>query len=95
MTTNNLFTSNLEEKIQLYNKIKLLQEKDASNIQTPIERNQSPSFTITDNKNNKNTLSPIQQFNNISRNNHNNNLSKNHTLNLYNKKDLGIAAPKP
>ena len=29
MTTNNLFTSNLEEKIQLYNKIKLLQEKDA------------------------------------------------------------------
>ena len=88
MTTNNLFTSNLEEKIQLYNKIKLLQEKDASNIQTPIERNQSPSFTITDNKNNKNTLSPIQQFNNFSRNNHNNNLSKNHTLNLYNKNDL-------
>ena len=50
MLTSNQFTSNLEEKIQLYNKLKFMQNQENSKTQTINGRNRSPSFSLLENK---------------------------------------------
>ena len=84
MLTSNQFTSNLEEKIQLYNKLKFMQNQENSKTQTINGRNRSPSFSLLENK----TISPIEQFSTFSRNNNYIDLPKNNTINTFTKNGI-------
>lgn len=84
MMTSNQFRANLEEKIQLYNKLKLMQNQESCKNITINGRNRSSSFSLLENK----SISPIEQFSTFSRNNNIIDLPKNNTINTFTKNGI-------